>query len=601
MAKILCRRWLTSACAGALLIAPAPFSRAGEVITSPVTNTQILLGDTRLVITETGSIATTAVLDNAVESYGDRNVITNLGHITTSGVSSFGIFSVGDHVTILNNGTVRATGLNGFGIVNFGGNARIINTGTVETVDENTSAITNFGGNTLIANSGVVRTSGAAASAIFSQGTSNKIINSGPIISERASAIQIDGVSTGTSVSLKAPGYLGGAITFNSTASLDITTGASHSVFWKLPTNLAGGQANLAGPVPWFYNPVTGQFATFDLTGPTARFNQFADTADTLARLGRDGLEMAGTGGSAKGAPDALLSSSPRLETSYGLRSGRFWISGFGGTAHYGGDETTLDQAIGQMGAAAGYAWQHAPAARLGVLAGYLNGTITAQSQWANAQDIKSHGVFAGVFGDHRFGAVSFGAGVAGGWQENDSNRFINDNTATTGGLTVGESSAFASYDSWFLTSEATLSADIDLGTTGLTVIPGLRGRLGLQHTGAYSENGSDANAAVGAHTLGLIEADLEVAVSRNIGPATLTGRVGYLFRSPIGNDDVAVTLLGISNPVEVAPSGRSAVSLGGTIDVDLGSQARFTVDGRGTFSNDADVLQGTARFAIRF
>ncbi|WP_422037779.1 autotransporter domain-containing protein [Roseibium sp.] len=601
MAKTLCWPWLTSACAGALLVAPAPFSRAGEVITSPVTHTQVLLGDTRLVITETGSVATTAVLDNAVESLGDRNVITNLGHIATSGVSSFGIFTVGNHGTILNMGTVRTTEDLGFGITNFGTNTRIINTGTVVTAGANTSGIANFGSDTTISNSGAVRNSGTGSAAIFSQGTSSKIVNTGQIISERASAIQIEGVSTGTSVSLKAPGYLGGAITFNSPASLDITTGASHSVFWKLPTNLAGGRANPAGPVPWFYNPATGQFATFDPTGPTARFNQFADTADTLARLGRNGLEMADTGGTGEGAPGALPASDPRSETSYGLRFGRFWISGFGGTAHYSGDDTTLDQAISQVGAAAGFAWQHAPATRLGLMAGYLNGTIAAQSQWADAQDIKSHGVFAGVFGDHRFGAVTFGTGVAGGWQENDSSRFINDNTATTGGLTVGESSAAASYDSWFLTSEATLSADFDLGTTGLTVIPGLRGRLGLQHTGVYSETGSDANARVGAHTLGLIEADLEVAVSRHIGPATLTGRFGYLFRSSFGNDDVRVTLLGISNSVEVVPSGRSAVSLGGTIDVDLGSQARFTVDGRGSFSNDAEVLQGTARFAIRF
>nr|WP_319383031.1 autotransporter outer membrane beta-barrel domain-containing protein [uncultured Roseibium sp.] len=619
MAKILCRPWLTSACAGALLVAPVPFSRAGEVVTSPVSTTQVLLGNTSLVITPTGSVATTAVLDNAIDSFGDGNIITNLGHIATGGAQAFGIFSVGNLATIVNNGTIRTLETDAFALVNFGVYGRISNTGTVVTAGENASGILNFGNDTRIVNSGTVRSSGTGADAILSQGTNGTIISSGQVISERASAIQILGVSMGTAVSLKAPGYLGGAISFNSPASLDISTGASHSVFWELPTtNLAGGQPGLSGPVPWFYEPVTGRFATFDPTGLTARFNQFAETANTLTRLGRDGLDVANSGSAAGQVPGKLLayadhewrsaqtfgalrSSPSRTETIYGPQSGRFWINGFGGTAHHGGDDTTLDHVISQMGAAAGYAWRHAPTMRLGVMAGYVNGTITARSRWADAQDIESNGVFAGMYGDRLFGAVTVGTGVVGGWQVNDSNRFVNDNTATTGGLTIGESNATASYDSWFLTSEAAVSADIDLGATGFTVIPSLRGRIGLQHTEDYSESGSNANAKVDAQTLGLMEADLEVAVSRDIGPATITGRLGYLFRGSLGNDDVAVTLLGISNSIGLAASGRSAVSFGAAMEIDLGSLASFTLDGRGVFSNDADVLQGTARFAIRY
>uniref|UniRef100_UPI00273E4661 autotransporter outer membrane beta-barrel domain-containing protein n=1 Tax=Roseibium sp. MMSF_3412 TaxID=3046712 RepID=UPI00273E4661 len=415
-----------------------------------------------------------------------------------------------------------------------------------------------------------------------------------------------------------APSFLGGAITFESETTLNLTTGASHSVLWQLPTaNVAGGEANVSGPVPWFYDTATGQFATFDPTGLTASFNQMANTANMLGRLGRYGLRQAGRGRSADASSsalayggdgtrssesfDALLGTNSGPESPYGLRAGSFWLTGFGGEANYDGDDTTLDHTIDRIGAALGYAWAQSPGMRLGVMLGYMNGSITAASTFADAQDITSNGVFAGLHGDRRFGRLTLGLGLAGGWQSNDSRRFVNDNTALTGGLTLGESTAGASYDSWFITPEAALSADIALGQTGLVLTPSIRGRYALQQTGGYTETGAAANATVESHTFGVLEGDFELAVSRSFGLATVTGRAGYLVRSSAGDDDVPVTLLGITNSVGLGAADRSAAYLGASLDLNLGPQASFTLDGQGILSGDTDALEGMARLAIRF
>lgn len=615
MPRNISQPWLTSVAVGMLLIAPASLTRADEVISSPVTTTRFLLGDTHLLIEAVGSVTTTAILDEAIVSGNYGNAVNNLGTIATGGAISFGVYNVGNKFNILNNGLIRTNGFDSIGILNVGSDATIVNAGTIKTLEQNAAGVFNFGNDTTVSNRGTIWTQGSGATGISSDAANFVTTNTGRIIAERADAIQIGNNAANNIVTLGSAGYLGGKITFDAPTTLNIVTGASHSVLWQVPTaNIAGGKANLSGSVPWFYNSTTGQFATFDPTGLTAGFNQFADTANTLAQLGRAGLAqargpgkrpaaaLAFTNGRARSVAGfkALLGEEPLPEHRYGLQAGRFWITGFGSAASYGGDDTTLQQRIDQAGAAIGYAWEQSADTRLGVMAGYLSGSITADSVWADAQDIDSHGVFAGLYGDRRFGPVTVGLGVSGGWQRNDSRRFINDNTAPSDGLTLGESSASASYGSWFFTPEAMLAAEMTIGGTGLVVTPTLRGRYGLTHIGGYREGGSKANAAVSAHSLGVLEADIELGVSRDFGPATLSGRVGYLLRGSIGDDDVPVTLVGIPKSVGLGTTGLSAAFLGAALHLDLGPQASFTLDGQGTFSSVINAFQGMARFAIR-
>ncbi|WP_421979663.1 autotransporter domain-containing protein [Roseibium sp.] len=638
---------LTTLSAGVFAAAlNAPAIRADDfVVETPEFTTQSVDGDDTLTITEDGSISTTGASEYGVFSSGENTIvnsgnirtggddadgirnntsganstIVNNGNIQTDGQDANGIYNQGSNVTITNEGAILTTANGAEGIFNLGNDAEITNSGIVRTTGNGASGIRSWGDRTVISNSGRIHTAGQNAYGIYIYNSDDAVIsNSGVIISDQSYAIRVNNASNGTSVNLNAPGFLGGAIWFQRATTLNINTGASHSVLWQLPTsNVAGGQANVSGPVPWFYDSTTGQFATFDPTGLTASFNQMANTANMLGRLGRYGLRQAGRGGSA-GAPssalaygedgtqtpesfDQLLATNSGPKAAYGLRTGSFWLTGFGGAANYDGDDTTLDHTIDQIGAALGYAWNQSPGTRLGLMLGYMNGSITAQSTWAESQDITSNGVFAGVHGDRRFGRITFGLGLAGGWQTSDSSRFVNDNTALTGGLTLGESTADASYDSWFVTPEASLSADLGLGQTGIVLTPSIRGRYALQQTGSYTESGSAANATVDSHTFGVAEGDFELALSRSFGIATVTGRAGYLLRSSTGDDDVPVTLLGITNSIGLGATDRSAAYLGASMDLNLGPQASFTLDGQGYLSDDFDALEGMARFAIRF
>ncbi|WP_421979855.1 autotransporter domain-containing protein [Roseibium sp.] len=570
-------------------------------------------------ITNSGDIRTEGSYSAGLYNFGYDATTRNEGNIHTGGFNSPGIVNT-KQGTVINNGTIRTTGRNAHGIYNSRNQLVVItNSGDIRTSGDDAYGIWNYYGyDARITNSGDIRTTGNDAPGFYSyysHGT--EFTNSGVIISEKSHAIYIGNGSAGTTLNLNAPSFFGGAITFDSETTLNITTGASHSVLWQLPTtNVAGGEANVSGPVPWFYDSTTGQFATFDPTGLTASFNQMANTANMLGRLGRYSLRQAGRGGSAGASSalaygddgtqgydsfDVLLATNSGPDAAYGLKAGSFWLTGFGGEANYDGDETTLDHSIDQIGAALGYAWHQSPDMHLGLMLGYMNGSITAQSTWAESQDITSNGVFAGVHGDRRFGRLILGLGLAGGWQTSDSSRFVNDNTALTGGLTLGESTADASYHSWFVTPEAALSADIALGQTGIVLTPSIRGRYALQQTGSYTETGAAANAIVDSHTFGVAEGDFELAISRSFQLVTLTGRAGYLLRSSTGDDDVPVTLLGITNSIGLGETDRSAAYLGAGLDLNLGPQASFTLDGQGYLSDDVDALEGMARFAIRF
>ncbi|MEO0979929.1 MAG: autotransporter outer membrane beta-barrel domain-containing protein, partial [Pseudomonadota bacterium] len=447
-------------------------------------------GNDTVTITQDGTVSTTADRAYGVESIGGDNTITNFGMILTLGEDAHGIRNTGTTTTINNGGFIRAFGGGSHGIDNTGNSATLTNSGTIASdgvgirnsgndaritntgvINASAHGIRNSGNRATITNLGVIRATGVDRDGMhFTSASRNSTFtNSGIIISEQRRAIRASGSVNNLTVNLNAPGFLGGGILFNNSTTLNITTGASHSVLWQLPDTsvLSGDAPNVSGPVPWFYDAATGQFATFDPTGLTASFNQLADTSNTLARVGRYGLGRAragdgagagaigtsdtplayGDGGKAAQSFDILLATNSGPYATYGPASGRFWITGFGGYANHDGDDATLDQRIDQIGAAIGYAWQQSPETRFSVMAGYMNGTITAESPWADAQDIDSNGVFAGLYGDRRFGPVTVGLGVAGGWQTNDSTRFVNDNLATSGGLYTGESTATSTYD----------------------------------------------------------------------------------------------------------------------------------------------------------
>ena len=129
--------------------------------------------------------------------------------------------------------------------------------------------------------------------------------------------------------------------------------------------------------------------------------------------------------------------------------------------------------------------------------------------------------------------------GLAGGWLSSDNTRFVNDNLALTNGLTLGQSLALASYDSWFIAPEVGVAMDFDMGDVVYT--PSARVRYSMQDIDGYTETGSASNADVGSRFIGLIEANVEMAATKRLDFGSLTGRAGYMFRSSNGDDAASI------------------------------------------------------------
>ena len=588
-------------------------------------------------ITNDGTISTSGLAGNAIWSDGSGNnvAITNNGTLTTSGGSSYGInfSSSGTGGSVVNNGQINTGGSSSPGI-NVGVGVPIINRGTIATGGNYSAGINFWGIGATITNSGTIVTQGTASSALYSnQGStvtnsgvlrsngsfaiaaqffnSNIFTNSGSIVSSNFQSIGLAG--TGNVVNLHAPSYLGGAISLGSNNSVNIVSGASHSVLWDLSNGtMVGGAPNLSGPVPWYYDSGNQLVATFDPTTFSARFNQLGDMAGMLSRLGAQGLGQAGRVGSneavlmAYADPGSGAEAGDAFAAQPGLEEvqarGRFWSSAFGGHATHGGGQTSLDQDIALGGAVFGYGWQPDGMGdtQLSIMAGYMHSAIEAESAYAKAQDIKSDGVFVGVNGARSFGELTFGLGLAAGWQSHDSKRFVNDNLAATGGLTLGESHATASYDSWFIAPEASLSLDHEL-ETGAVVTPSARIRYAFEATDGYAETGSNANATVAASTQSLIEGNLELAIGKQFGDTYLTGRAGYLFRSALGDKATNVTMLGLTNAISAETNDLSAGYLGLGADFALSDRVSFALDGQATFSDDITAFNGIARLTMEF
>ncbi len=541
---------------------------------------------------------------------GTGGAVTNHGTIQTSGNSAPAV-NVGTGVPITNTGTIITNGNFSAGINFFGSGATISNSGTITTNGQASSAIY-ANQNSTITNTGTLRSNGTSAmTAQFLSG--NVFTNSGSIVSAKFRSISLAG--TGNTINLRAPSYLGGAISLNTANSVNITTGASHSVLWDFSDGtMTGGNPTISGQVPWFYDSTTKKFATFDPTAFAARFNQLGDLAGMLSRLGQFGLShsvRAGAGGETESAlsayadtdataEDAAFAAQPGLVSAKELEAGRFWATAFGSYMDHAGNDTLLDQDIIQTGAALGYSWQPYADMNLSVMAGYVRGSVEAKSPFAKSQDIESNGVFAGVHAEQSFDAMSLGFGLSAGWQSHDSSRFVNDNLATTGGLTLGESYANASYDSWFITPEISFAYDQALAGD-MVLTPKARVRYAFQSVDGYSENGSNANASVKAHKQGLWEGNLELALSKQFETAKVTGRLGYLMRNAAGSDSTSVTMMGITNAIATDAPNLSAAYIGLGADIALSDQINVALDGQAVFSDDVIGIGTMARLNWRF
>ncbi|MCB1101571.1 MAG: autotransporter domain-containing protein [Phyllobacteriaceae bacterium] len=592
-------------------------------------------------ITNTGVISTEGFNASGIwNNNSDDSPVANAGSITTNNDNSHGIWnSSSTRSPTTNSGSIRTTGDHSYGIWNnlVTDGSPVSNSGSIVTTNSFAHGIwNNYSNGSPITSSGSIRTGGNLSHGIWSANSTNSAVTvSGRVIASHTNADAIRMDDADGILNLDAPAYLGGAINFLAPTTVNLKTGPSHSVAWDLSLGsmVGGDPASISGPVPWFYDSSTKVFATYDPSGLAGAVNSLADMTGQLSQVGRSALvrpdkAMAGAGTvSGFAASTVLLRNSDdepditdrpadesmdevlgtyaagldALGRIYNPAPGRFWVTHFGGMFEHDGDgSTVLDQEFRQAGFAAGYSWQQSASLMLGVMAGYLTTDLGVESRWAPSHDIESEGWFAGLFGKQDAGAYRIDFGITGGILSHDHSRFINDNTAISGGSTLGRDGADASYNSWFLAPEIGIATDLSQGN-GVTVTPSARIRYSMQSIDGFAESGSTAAARVDARDLGMVEASAEIAATKILDFGSVTGRLGYLMRSNTGDEAVSISMLGITNSVGFGDTDSNAAYLGLGATFDLTANSSLVLEGQGYFSGGIGGYQGMARLAISF
>jgi len=518
-------------------------------------------------VDNSGTISTRGGTSHGIYALGGDVAISNTGEIRTTGVSGAGINSDSDRGKTVNSGVISTTGDFAFGIFSGGIEEEITNSGSISTAGNRAFGIYASRRDAKVTNSGAIVTTGAVAHGILSTDNRAEITNSGKIVAADTSADALRILVADSMLSLLAPSFVGGAITIAPTATVNITTGPSHSVLWTFTT---GVTPDISGPVPGFFDAATGQFATYD---PTA----LAAAEDQLGEL---------TG---------LISDLAARKTS----EDDAWIAGFGSVADVDGNGTTLDRDLTNGGLAVGANRRVNDAFRVGGMVGYAWSAIDASSRWTKSQDNKSNGFFARANGQIALERFYVDLGLSAGTREHDGRRFVNDNLALTNGQTLGQSWATSDYMSWWISPEIAVSTDIT-GPDGWTMTPLAQLRYAFEAINGYSETGSDANATVASRNLGLIQAKVELAASKTFGTTSFTARAGFQSRNSVGDDSATVTLLDLSQSVSNGSENQYAGYVGADAGFMIGT-ATLNIAGKALIGNHITSASASATLSHKF
>ena len=504
-------------------------------------------------ITNSGTISTTGNGGDGIYASGGANTITNSGTISTTGFNGGGIFVTGTANTITNSGTISITGNGDDGISAIEGTNTFTNSGTISTTRDFGYGISASGGANRITNSGTISTTGNDSYGISAIDGTNTITNSGKIVSAQSYAIYFfHSGHSGNTLNLNIPSFLGGGVYLGSGTTLNVVSGASNSVLWSTEGTLTGSPS-LSGPVPIFFNASTRKIATFDPTGFAGASDVLADTTGNVSKLVHSRLD--GLGNS-------------------------WWMSGFGSGAKYDGSTATLKRDYRHSGMALGYDTKVSPDLTLGALIGYGRGNFTVDSRYARSFDNESNGEFVGIYGQQRWQDMFVNVALSAGFLKHTDARFVNDNSAS-----LGVSGSRASYTSRWVSPQATVGMNVDLGD-GWTTIPAAHLRYAWQSVKGYSETGGgDANAQVGGRTVQMAETRLELGVRKtlqlsSVGTLSLDGRVGGLSRSALGDNTVRLTMIDQSKQVATEMRDRRASFVGMALSLDLRNNVTFKLHG---------------------
>jgi hypothetical protein len=573
-------------------------------------------------ITSTGNVNTsgeesTGIYLRSFSRYGSsditENTITNSGSISTSAFIAYGILleaGAGDDDadvtsnTISNSGTISTANPAAAGIylrassrtdANLTENI-IVNSGKISTLDRNAAAIylraySKYGdaevnGNQ-ITNTGTIVTRGTESNGIIISAdddstsiTGNTINNSGRLVSAYGDAVDI-GSGTANTVTLTAPGFIGGWLEMGTSDTINLVSGASQSKLWSFTGT--GTTFNTSGPLPWFsaLDGTYTSYASFDPTGVAARGQMLADLAGLNSGFMQQGL------GSLE-------------QTTFDYR---VWVTAGSNEQDYEGTDSTLEQDVSVSGGAIGAALRLKDSTILGAMLALNSATVTADSRYATSQDNSTDGFAGGLFLRHTQSGFRLDAGLNLGWGKTSTKRFVNDNladngsvaggTAATDDATLGNSTAKGDYEAWWFSPELGLSYAYALANRA-SLTPSARLRYAVEAAPGYSEDVSTTRVAdtdvsgaaeVESYSTGVFEVDLDLEAAKAFDWGRMGISAGYILRQMTGDDEVQVSMLGQSHDVPVEATEFNAPYVAANLLWAATERFDVTLDGRAVFS----------------
>lgn len=500
---------------------------------------------------------------NTVISEAQRTTIVNNGTIDSGAVGvRFSSGSSDSHLT--NNGTIKAT----VGFTSVASGSEVINNGIIDSNDDAIRFAAGSDNSTFVNTSSLKSNTGAGVEIV----SDNVIItNYGKIVGVTANAINVTGANA--TLNLLAPSFLAGGLSQAVPTTINITTGASHSVLWTFDEGGAPTNAPvISGPVSGFYSATTGQFATYDPTALAVAFDQLSETSGLISDLAA--LKSYGDGP---------------------------WISGFGGYGKFDGNASTLDRTMFNGGVAFGNSFQLGNGFQFQAMGGYIGNRTKAASRWTDALDNKSDGFFASINSKLNTSRFDTNVALSGGVNRHSDRRFVNDNLAVNSlGQHLGESWATSSYSSFWISPEVTVSTSFG-GSDGWTYVPSAQARYSFQSIGGHTETGSNGNAVVGARNIGILNTKAELAAVKTFGFGKFTGRAGVQSRNNVGGQDTDVTLVGLSQSVASAAENRFSAYVGAEGQFDLGNQRFLGVGSKVSFGGGATSISASAKLKLKF
>ena len=419
---------------------------------------------------------------------------------------------------------------------------------------------------------------------------------------------------SGNTINLSGGSFIGGALELGDSDVVNLTSGPSQSNVWTFTGT--DTTFNAIGPVPWFHSTDgdSTTYASFDPTGIASRTNMLADTAWLASGFMRHGL-------------DSL---------SNGTEQYRLWASGGYNSQSYDGNDSTLDQDVSVWGGALGGAMHVAEHTTASVMLARNYASMSAESRFSASYDNSSDGFAGGVFVRHSQSGFQLDAGLNLGWTQTNVRRFVNDNLAGSRGVggsarsgnggnggaggnggvgnggnggnggageddpgsvdasaTLGQSTNKADYDAWWFSPEIGVAYDYALTDT-TTLRPSARLRYAMETSSGYTESSNSdrvsdddvsSAAKVGGYETGVFEADLDLMLVRGFDWGLASVSMGYILRAVTSDDDVDVTMLGVTQAVPVDVANFNAPYLAADVrwaiteklDVDVSGRAVLT------------------------